>query len=208
MLADRSYSYAIVILLTIIVLVQSEQLQRPTLVVVTVATDETDGLIRLRRSAEAFGIELNVFGLGEQWNGGDTRIEQGGGQKVRILKRSLEIYKDRNDVILLFTDAYDVVFNGGEEQILEKFIDFYGDYRVVFAAEPFCWPQKELAPNYPLVRFGKRFLNSGLFMGYATEIWQIINAYPIADKDDDQLYYTNVYLDEKLPVSFSKIIHY
>lgn len=76
MLADRSYSYAIVILLTIIVLVQSEQLQRPTLVVVTVATDETDGLIRLRRSAEAFGIELNVFGLGEQWNGGDTRIEQ------------------------------------------------------------------------------------------------------------------------------------
>lgn len=30
---------------------------------------------------------------------------QGGGQKVRILKRSLEIYKDRNDVILLFTDA-------------------------------------------------------------------------------------------------------
>uniref|UniRef100_A0A914R943 PLOD1-3-like GT domain-containing protein n=1 Tax=Parascaris equorum TaxID=6256 RepID=A0A914R943_PAREQ len=77
MFGDRSYSCAIVILLTTItVLAQSEQPQRPSLVVVTVATDETDGLIRLRRSAAAFDIKLNVFGLGEQWNGGDTRIEQ------------------------------------------------------------------------------------------------------------------------------------
>ncbi|VDM48459.1 unnamed protein product [Toxocara canis] len=81
---------------------------------------------------------------------------------------------------------------------MEKFDDIYGEYRVVFAAEPFCWPRKELAPNYPLVRFGKRFLNSGLFMGYAPEIWRIINEYPVDDKDDDQLYYTNIYLDEKL----------
>ncbi|VDK19569.1 unnamed protein product [Anisakis simplex] len=170
----------------------------PSLIVVTVATDQTDGFLRLQRSAEQFDLKLNVFGLGQQWNGGDTRYYQGGGQKIKILRESLEEYKDREDAIVLFVDAYDVVFNAGEEEILAKFDEIYYKYRVVFSAEPFCWPRKELAPEYPTVQFGKRFLNSGLFMGYAPEIWRIINEYPVADEDDDQLYYTNIYLDEKL----------
>lgn len=45
----------------------------PKLLAVTVATDETDGLRRLQRSAEAFHIDLHVFGLGEKWIGGDVR---------------------------------------------------------------------------------------------------------------------------------------
>lgn len=48
----------------------------PSLIVVTVATDETDGFRRLKQSADVFGIEIQVYGLGEKWTGGDTRIEQ------------------------------------------------------------------------------------------------------------------------------------
>lgn len=48
----------------------------PELVVVTVATENTDGLKRLLESAKAFDINIEVLGLGEKWNGGDTRIEQ------------------------------------------------------------------------------------------------------------------------------------
>ncbi|PIC44097.1 hypothetical protein B9Z55_004584 [Caenorhabditis nigoni] len=48
----------------------------PELVVVTVATDNTDGLKRLLESAKAFDINIEVLGLGEKWNGGDTRVEQ------------------------------------------------------------------------------------------------------------------------------------
>lgn len=44
---------------------------------------------------------------------------------------------------------------------------------------------------------GKRFLNSGLFIGYAPEIHKILNSGEIANDDDDQLFYTKVYLDEK-----------
>lgn len=51
--------------------------------------------------------------------------------------------------------------------------------------------------RYPEVERGKRFLNSGLFMGYAPELHQILNSGEIANDDDDQLFYTKVFLDEK-----------
>ena len=44
---------------------------------------------------------------------------------------------------------------------------------------------------------GKRFLNSGLFIGYAPEINEILNSAEIKNDDDDQLFYTKVYLDDK-----------
>ncbi|VBB31903.1 unnamed protein product [Acanthocheilonema viteae] len=175
----------------------------PSLLVVTVATEETDGLKRLKRTADANDIRLKIFGMGEKWQGGNTRIEQGGGQKIRILRKSLEEYKDRNDLIILFVDAYDVIFWGNEEQILRKFFTFFDGFRVVFSSEPFCWPNKNLAPKYPLVNFGCRYLNSGVFMGFAPEIWSLINYKDVEDNDDDQLYYTHLYLDEKIRVSLS-----
>ncbi|KAL3994436.1 2OG-Fe(II) oxygenase family protein [Acanthocheilonema viteae] len=173
----------------------------PSLLVVTVATEETDGLKRLKRTADANDIRLKIFGMGEKWQGGNTRIEQGGGQKIRILRKSLEEYKDRNDLIILFVDAYDVIFWGNEEQILRKFFTFFDGFRVVFSSEPFCWPNKNLAPKYPLVNFGCRYLNSGVFMGFAPEIWSLINYKDVEDNDDDQLYYTHLYLDEKIRLS-------
>ena len=42
---------------------------------------------------------------------------------------------------------------------------------------------------------GKRFLNSGLFMGYAPELWQILNSADIANDDDDQRFYTTLFLN-------------
>ena len=75
------------------------------LLIFTVGTDETDGLKRLRRSAKQFNLKLKVAGLGEKWNGGDTRVEQGGGQKIRIFRDALEPYKDRDDLLVMFVDA-------------------------------------------------------------------------------------------------------
>ena len=49
--------------------------------------------------------------------------------------------------------------------------------------------------RYPEVERGKRYLNSGLFMGYAPELWQILNSGEITNDADDQRFYTKVYLD-------------
>lgn len=39
-------------------------------------------------------------------------------------------------------------------------------------------------------------------MGFAPELYKILTLKEVADKDDDQLYYTMVYLDEKLRRQF------
>lgn len=70
--------------------------------------------------------------------------------------------------------------------------------RVLFSAEGACWPDRSLASKYPPVTRGKRFLNSGGLMGYASDIYAILTYAPIKNKDDDQLFYTLAYLDEKL----------
>ena len=44
--------------------------------------------------------------MGEKWNGGDVKLTTGGGQKVNILVRELEKYKDDKSKVILFTDRY------------------------------------------------------------------------------------------------------
>ena len=39
------------------------------------------------------------------------------------------------------------------------------------------------------------------FMGYAPEIYELIWHHEVQDTDDDQLYYTKLYLDEDIRVS-------
>ena len=39
------------------------------------------------------------------------------------------------------------------------------------------------------------------YMGYAKDLYDMISHRAIKDTDDDQLYFTNIYLDEKLRVS-------
>jgi hypothetical protein len=45
-----------------------------------------------------------VYGLGTTWTGGNVKLHTGGGQKVNILKKELQKYKDDEDKIILFTD--------------------------------------------------------------------------------------------------------
>ncbi|XP_060580073.1 procollagen-lysine,2-oxoglutarate 5-dioxygenase-like, partial [Ruditapes philippinarum] len=121
----------------------------------------------------------------------------GGGHKINILKEELSQYKDRSDLILMFTDSYDVVVTAGASEILEKFNKF--DARVVFSAEGFCWPDRSLASSYPDVKLHeKKYLCSGGFIGYAKDVYEIISHNAVADNDDDQLYYTKIFLDKSL----------
>ncbi|KAK3104424.1 hypothetical protein FSP39_001801, partial [Pinctada imbricata] len=164
---------------------------------VTIATDNTDGLRRYLHSVSHYDLDTEVYGMGVQWDGGNVAVEAGGGQKVNILVEGLKEYEGREDVILMFTDSYDAVLTAGKEEILQKFQKF--DARVVFSAEGFCWPDESLKVQYPEVKFHeKRFLNSGGFIGYAKDIYEIVTYKDIGNQDDDQLYYTKIYLDESL----------
>uniref|UniRef100_A0A673NAH5 procollagen-lysine 5-dioxygenase n=1 Tax=Sinocyclocheilus rhinocerous TaxID=307959 RepID=A0A673NAH5_9TELE len=158
------------------------------LLVLAVATQETDGFHRFMQSANYFKFNVKVLGMGEEWKGGDVGRSIGGGQKVRLLKEAMESLADQEDLVVLFVDSYDLIFAGGPEEIFRKFQK--ANHKLVFAAEGIIWPDSRLAEKYPSVRNGKRFLNSGGFIGYARYIQKIVNQWDLHDNDDDQLFYT------------------
>ena len=57
--------------------------------------------------------------------------------------------------------------------------------------------------DYPFVESNeKRFLNSGGFIGYAADVYEMISSGgTIKDDDDDQLFYTKIFLNETNRVS-------
>ncbi|XP_012056957.1 PREDICTED: procollagen-lysine,2-oxoglutarate 5-dioxygenase 1 [Atta cephalotes] len=170
--------------------------------VFTVASNETDGFRRYLRSAEIHGFhnKLNVLGLGEPWKGGNVVRYAGGGYKINLLKKALEDYQNDEKKIILFTDSYDVIFLGDLSTIIERFLDT--DARILFSAEAYCWPDKSLATQYPPVSRGKRYLNSGGFIGYASDVYKILETAVIKDEDDDQLFYTTIYLQDEFRLRY------
>ncbi|XP_032818072.1 procollagen-lysine,2-oxoglutarate 5-dioxygenase 2-like isoform X1 [Petromyzon marinus] len=170
------------------------------LLVVTVATNRTDGFERFMRTAKYFNYSVQVLGMGDAWKGGDVDRSIGGGQKVRLLKEEMEKHKERDDLVVLVVDSYDLIFASGPSELLRKFQQT--GHRLVFSAEALVWPDRRLADKYPHVRSGKRFLNSGGVVGLAPALHQVVSQWELRDDDDDQLFYTKVYID---PAKRSKI---
>jgi hypothetical protein len=122
----------------------------------------------------------------------------GGGQKVHFLQEALAEFKENMNLIVMFTDSYDVILQKDKDSILNLYNSKFAP-KIVFGAEPFCWPNASLADAYPAVGdTEKRFLNSGGFMGPAASIYALITAKPILPSDDDQLYYTHMFLDPEV----------
>lgn len=171
------------------------------LLVLTAATEETDGFRRFMRTATQFNYTVKVLGLGEEWKGGDVARTVGGGQKVRWLKKELLKLSEDPELVVMFVDSYDVIFASGPEELLSKFWSL--GHRVVFSSEGFCWPDQRLASKYPEVHSGKRYLNSGGFIGFASDLSAIVQQWRYKDNDDDQLFYTKIYLDKKQRTQFN-----
>uniref|UniRef100_A0A3Q4BE91 Procollagen-lysine,2-oxoglutarate 5-dioxygenase 1 n=1 Tax=Mola mola TaxID=94237 RepID=A0A3Q4BE91_MOLML len=160
------------------------------LIVVTVATKETDGFKRFLRSAKHFNY--TVLGRGQKWKGGDYMGAPGGGQKVRLLKEALE-EKEIQDKIILFIDSYDVVFASGPKELFKKFQQ--ARHKVVFSSESLIWPDRHLEDKHPHVREGNRFLGSGGFIGYAANVKEMVAEWTGEDNESDQLFFTKIYID-------------
>ena len=60
------------------------------MLLLTVATDNTDGFRRYLRSAEVNGLVGKVVGMGEEWRGGDMAGGPGGGHKINLLRKEVE----------------------------------------------------------------------------------------------------------------------
>ncbi|KAM8754266.1 procollagen-lysine,2-oxoglutarate 5-dioxygenase 1 isoform 1-T1 [Acanthopagrus schlegelii] len=169
-----------------------QQIPKDNLLVLTVATKETDGFRRFLKSAKHFNYTIKVLGRGQKWKGGDYMTAPGGGQKVRLLKTALEEMK-KQDKIILFIESYDVVFASGPKELLKKFQQTR--HKVVFSSESLIWPDRHLEDKHPHVREGNRFLGSGGFIGYLPNIREMVADWKGKDNDSDQLFFTKIYID-------------
>ncbi|XP_036959783.1 procollagen-lysine,2-oxoglutarate 5-dioxygenase 1 [Acanthopagrus latus] len=169
-----------------------QQIPKDNLLVLTVATKETDGFRRFLKSAKHFNYTIKVLGRGQKWKGGDYMTAPGGGQKVRLLKTALEEMK-KQDKIILFIESYDVVFASGPKELLKKFQQTR--HKVVFSSESLVWPDRHLEDKHPHVREGNRFLGSGGFIGYLPNIREMVADWKGKDNDSDQLFFTKIYID-------------
>ncbi|XP_034447295.1 procollagen-lysine,2-oxoglutarate 5-dioxygenase 1 isoform X1 [Hippoglossus hippoglossus] len=183
-----------VIICALLPLTQCEEQRIPEekLLVVTVATKETDGFRRFLRSAKHFNYTVQVLGRGQKWKGGNYTSAPGGGQKVRLFKAAVEEMKNE-DKIILFIDSHDVVFASGPKELLKKFQQ--ARHKVVFSSESLIWPDRHLEDKHPHVREGNRFLGSGGFIGYLPNIRELLSDWTGEDDESDQLFFTKIYID-------------
>lgn len=175
------------------------------LVVIAVATDENHpGYKNYIHQLRKYGIHYKILGLNKHWKGGDMEIGTGGGHKINLLNEELSSWdkNELNSTILLFTDSYDVLINSTENKILNRYYDAMTKYNkhncVLFSAEKACWPDISLACKYPNNNSPYLYLNSGGFIGSAHNIYSLIREATISNTDDDQLFFTNIYLNDKL----------
>ncbi len=163
----------------------------PTLHFCTVASDRKLGLVQLLRSCLVYNIPMDVLGLGMPFRGLN--------EKLIHIKRYVEDIPETD--IVMFVDAYDVLFLSTPEQILKKFKKMNSNF--VIAVERTCWPYGELASKFPQSPTSLRYLNSGAFIGYAGHIKQILKEVsPIVASGDDQGELTKHYFKKQKMYTF------
>jgi hypothetical protein len=99
-----------------------------------------------------------------------------------------------DDDIVLFTDAYDVIYCGDLSQIVSRFLAM--NIPILFGAETICNPDPGVSAKYPKTHTEQEFpyLNSGMFIGRAWALRECMNGMAFSDSDDDQRFWTGLFL--------------
>lgn len=141
------------------------------------STFEIDPMRQLLDDLKRHGISVKVYGMGEPWHNW--------GDKLRSHYKAACEFPEET---LLLLDAWDirVIGNPGD-----NFISTW------FCAEKGCFPEPELADQYPKVDSPWRFLNGGAALGYGRDFKAIIDQNPIHAVSNDQAYWTHRYLEAK-----------
>ena len=163
---------------------------------VTVGTDRKQ-FVDMMTSANKFGIYPVNLGNNVDWEGTDM-VGPGGGHKVNLLREYIKDLPDHD--VVLFTDAYDVLYNDDLETITRRYIGY--NKKIVFSAEAQCWPDESIAEEFKaIVRTEEQtnkyeYLNSGTFIGQVKELKAML-ADTVDNDGDDQLYYQRLFLSNK-----------
>ena len=158
--------------------------------IITVATDETK-MWPLSQSTGKYDINLVNLGKGDNWS---SEMEGYDGiRKIELVKEFVNQLP--KDDIVLFVDGYDTFFTESYTTIVERFLGFGVD--ILFGAEQECWPvinDQSYKNRWPDMLTPYRYLNSGLYIGYAGALHDFFDLPSTDDNGDDQLFCQTRYL--------------
>ena len=158
---------------------------------ITVATKQHHVLDKIIERVKKQNEQMIILGLNENrqigWEGTGNF-----GVKLRETRDFVFNEKIRPQDIVLFTDAYDVVYGGSQIEVLKRFIQ--QQKPIMFGCESQCHPDKEESSKYPEQTTEFPYLNSGMFIGYVWALRYCLLDYKYNDADDDQRYWTKQYL--------------
>ena len=180
-------------------------ISQPKFHYITIATKPHIILDKLRERVNAQNETLSVLGAHENraigWQGS-------GNFGIKLKEAHDFLLRDDldNDDIVLFTDAYDVIYCGNQTEIIGRFLTF--DKPIVFGCEKFCNPDPKQEKNYTFKDTEFPYLNSGLYIGRVWALRKCISNYKYNDKHDDQLYWTLQFLNhpELITLDYNNIL--
>jgi len=163
----------------------------PDLHYITVATKAHPMLELLQKTValkgeriDALGIELNrSIGWQSHCNFGI---------KLKLVREYIQNPDLKDDDILLFSDAFDILYIGNKDEIVKRYESFQTP--IVFGAETNCSPDPAVAERYPDRNRRFPYLNSGLYIGRVWAFRELHANYSYQDGDDDQRYWTAHFL--------------
>lgn len=174
--------------------------------VITFSDKELASDNKLLLSCDAHDLDLTVLTFDGKWNSNAI--------KIKLLYDFLSSADDEQ--MLLVTDAFDVLINASEVDIIRAFTSLEGD--IIFGAEAnfYFWNhhiKAEYQRTYPTSPTLYRYLNSGTMMGKVAALQELLsdiiikNELRIEDADfftslvSDQYLYTKHYVEHALSTS-------
>jgi hypothetical protein len=165
----------------------------PKLYYITVATRPHHVLNKIIEQVQKQNEQIFVLGLQENrsigWEGTANF-----GVKLRETRDFLFHPQINPQDIVLFTDAYDVIYQGDFDEIVARFLEF--SKPLVFGCETTCNPIPSYEQYYQIRSCEFPYLNSGLFIGRAWALRKCFAGYQYNDRDDDQGFWTVQFLDK------------
>jgi len=163
--------------------------------VLTYATKATPMLCDSLLAALHFRVPLLLLGFGEAYRGNF--------QKLRAARDV--VGRMHPDELILFADAYDVLYGAGTTRIVRGWDAIGVDAsRILFQAERGCWPDAAMGPigqvfcskRYPKSRTPYRYVNSGVWMGRAAAAFRLFTELVAYTPGlDDQHVVGHIYVD-------------
>lgn len=159
---------------------------------ITVATNPQHYFYSMKESAKRNNIKIEILGWGKKWGGFIWRF--------KLMKDRLRQLPKKD--IVMFFDAYDIIFMKNEKEIEKIFLE-YGN-KILFGS--YCGANLEKyvskkvfnAGNLPKKSTCYDSLNAGCYIGYAENLYNLLNniceVYDCLDKKlDDQKIMTQFY---------------